>query len=81
MLIKRICRRHGMASFSVSVPAKLPANGSGFLPPVFQRDIDCKLPVGVGGASPLWIATGEQSGLLTRIAATESVSLCTPIKS
>jgi hypothetical protein len=27
------------------------------------------------------IPTGEQSGLLTRIAATESVSLCTPTKS
>jgi len=25
--------------------------------------------------------TGEQSGLQTRIAATESVSLCTPMKS
>jgi len=28
--------------------------------------------------SQFWIQKGEQSGLLTRIAATESVSLCTP---
>jgi len=27
-----------------------------------------------------WILAGEQSGLQTRIAATESVSLCTPMK-
>jgi hypothetical protein len=31
--------------------------------------------------SRLWIATGEQSGLLTRIAAMESVTLCVRMKS
>ena len=37
-------------------------------------------PVGRGAALQLWILAGEQSGL-TRIAATESVSLCERIKS
>jgi hypothetical protein len=38
-------------------------------------------PVGVGAASPQWILGGEQSGLLTRIAAMESGSLCVRRKS
>src|SRR3989442_15716964 len=37
-------------------------------------------PVGRGAALQLWFLAGEQSGL-TRIAATESVSLCERIKS
>jgi hypothetical protein len=37
-------------------------------------------PVGVGAAFEPWIARGERSGLLTRIATTESVSLCTRMK-
>jgi len=37
-------------------------------------------PVGVGVVSQLWIAKAEQSGLLTRIATIESVSLRVPIK-
>ena len=36
---------------------------------------------GVLVASQRLIPTGEQSGLQTHIAETESVSLCTPIKS
>jgi hypothetical protein len=38
-------------------------------------------PGGVGAASQQWIPTGEQSLLLTRIATTESVSLCMSMKS
>ena len=38
-------------------------------------------PVGVGAACQLSTRTGEQSGLLTRIGTTESVSLCTRMKS
>jgi hypothetical protein len=37
-------------------------------------------PVGAWVMSQRLIPTGEQSGLLTRIAATESVSLCTDEK-
>jgi hypothetical protein len=37
-------------------------------------------PDGVGAALQLLILRGEQSGLLTRIVTTESVSLCTPMK-
>ena len=37
-------------------------------------------PVGVGAASQRLIPTGEQSGLLTHIATTESVSLCMRMK-
>jgi hypothetical protein len=37
-------------------------------------------PVDVGAVSRLWIATGEQSGLLTRIA-TVNASLCERMKS
>ncbi len=37
-------------------------------------------PVGVGAASQPWIPTGEKSSLLTRIATTESVSLCERMK-
>ncbi len=33
------------------------------------------------GASQRWIPAGEQSSLLTRIVATESVSLCERMKS
>jgi hypothetical protein len=33
------------------------------------------------GTSQRWILAGERSGLLTRIATTESVSLRTPMKS
>jgi len=36
--------------------------------------------VGVGAVSQLWTRAGERSGLLTRIAATESVSLCVLMK-
>jgi hypothetical protein len=43
-------------------------------------DISAK-PVGVGDAYQPWMPTSEQSGLLTRIAATESVSLCVRMKS
>jgi hypothetical protein len=39
------------------------------------------MPVGIEAASQRLIPTGEQSGLLTRIATTESVSLCTRMKS
>jgi len=35
---------------------------------------------GVGAVSQRLIPTGERSGLLTRIAATESGSLCGPMK-
>jgi hypothetical protein len=35
----------------------------------------------LGATSQRLIPTGKRSGLLTRIAATESVSLCTPMKS
>jgi len=38
-------------------------------------------PVGVGAASQPWVPTSEQSSLLTRIAATESVTLCERMKS
>ena len=38
-------------------------------------------PVGVGAASQRLIPAGERSGLQTRIATTESVSLCVPMKS
>jgi hypothetical protein len=38
-------------------------------------------PVGVGAVRPRWILAGEQSSLLTQIAATESVSLCARMKS
>ena len=38
-------------------------------------------PVGVGTVSQPWTATGERYSLLTRIATTESVSLCTRMKS
>jgi hypothetical protein len=38
-------------------------------------------PVGVGKSSQPLIPTGERSGLLTRIATTESASLCVPMKS
>jgi hypothetical protein len=38
-------------------------------------------PAGVGAASQRWIATGEQSGLQTHIAAPESISLCTRMRS
>jgi len=34
-----------------------------------------------GNVSQRWIPTGERSGLLTRIAAMESVSLCVRMKS
>jgi hypothetical protein len=37
--------------------------------------------VGVGAVSQPWIPAGEQSSLLTRIAATESVSLYAQMKS
>jgi hypothetical protein len=37
--------------------------------------------VGVGAASQRLIPKGERSGLQTHIATTESVSLCTPMKS
>jgi hypothetical protein len=38
-------------------------------------------PDGVGAVSQRLIPTGEESGLLTSIAATESVSLCARMKS
>src|SRR5260370_24424785 len=38
-------------------------------------------PVGVGAVSQPSLLRGKPSGLLTRIAATESVSLCTRMKS
>jgi hypothetical protein len=38
-------------------------------------------PDGVAAASQRWIQKDEQSGLLTHIAAMESVSLCVPMKS
>jgi hypothetical protein len=38
-------------------------------------------PVGVGAACQQLIPTGEQSGLLTRIATTESDTLCARMKS
>jgi hypothetical protein len=38
-------------------------------------------PVGVGAASQPWILAGERSSLLTRIAMTESGSLCVRMKS
>jgi hypothetical protein len=38
-------------------------------------------PVGVVAVSQRLIPTGEQSGLLMRIATTGSVSLCVPMKS
>src|SRR5262245_4717405 len=38
-------------------------------------------PDGVGAACQQWIVKGARSGLLTRIAATESVSLCVRMKS
>jgi hypothetical protein len=38
-------------------------------------------PDGVGAVSQRLIPTGEQSGLLTHNAATESVTLCTRMKS
>jgi hypothetical protein len=38
-------------------------------------------PVGVGATSQPLMPTGEQSGLQTRIATTESVSLCARMKS
>jgi hypothetical protein len=38
-------------------------------------------PVGVGAGSQRLIPTGERSGLQTHIATTESVSLCTRMKS
>jgi hypothetical protein len=37
-------------------------------------------PVGVGAVLQPWIPAGEQYGLLTRIAATESVLLCDRMK-
>jgi hypothetical protein len=37
--------------------------------------------MGVGAVFQPWIVKGEQSGLLTHIAATESVLLCTRMKS
>jgi len=37
--------------------------------------------VGVGAASQPWILAGEQSSLLARIAAAESISLCERMKS
>jgi hypothetical protein len=37
-------------------------------------------PDGVEAVSQLWIAKAEQSGLLTRIATMESVSLCVRMK-
>jgi len=43
-------------------------------------DVSAK-PVGVGAVSQRLIPTGERSGLLTRIAATESVLLCVRMKS
>jgi len=36
---------------------------------------------GVGAASQPWILTGEQSSLLTHIAATVNTSLCVQMKS
>jgi hypothetical protein len=38
-------------------------------------------PVGVGAASQQWIPAGEECGLRTHIAITESVSLCGQMKS
>src|SRR4029078_1479087 len=38
-------------------------------------------PVGLGAVWQLWTCTGEQSLSLTHIATTESVSLCTRMKS
>jgi hypothetical protein len=38
-------------------------------------------PVGGRAAFQQWIRAGEQSGLLTRIATTESASLCVRMKS
>jgi hypothetical protein len=37
--------------------------------------------VGAGAVCQPWIPPGEQSGLLTRIATTESISLCVRMKS
>jgi hypothetical protein len=41
---------------------------------------DLSKAVGVGAASQPWILAGERSGLLTHIGATESVSLCEPMR-
>ncbi|HTL78536.1 MAG TPA: hypothetical protein VL136_03940 [Candidatus Babeliales bacterium] len=46
-----------------------------------QSPIISAKPVGVEAASQPWILKGEQCGLLTRIATTESISLCVRMKS
>jgi hypothetical protein len=70
----------GLKTPFVSLPHK---NTTGMIHVVKYWEIiadNLSKPVGVGAAFQVWIPTGEQSSLRTRITATESASLCVLMK-